>query len=78
MITSFSTSSKEESCEPMKKLKGARKKIKRLESEFASEQEARKALEERVSKLERGQGTLMFNLRRVFKKLDMKPKHKAE
>jgi hypothetical protein len=56
-----------------KKLKGARKRIRLLEGALASEQEARKALEARVEALATTQGTLMFNLRRAFKKLGMRP-----
>lgn len=49
-----------------KKLKSARKKIKSLEKELDFEREARK-------KLEKTQKILMFNLRRVLSKLDMRP-----
>jgi hypothetical protein len=56
-----------------KKLKGARKRIRQLESALGSEQEARKALEAKVDKLATTQVTLMFNLRRAFKQLGLKP-----
>ena len=49
-----------------KKLKSARKKIKSLEKRLDSDQEARE-------KLESTQTTLMFNLRRVLTKLNMRP-----
>lgn len=50
-----------------KKLKSARKKIKSLEKRLDSAQEAR-------GKLESTQATLMFNLRLVLVKLNMRPK----
>ena len=56
-----------------KKLKATRKRVRALEEKLGSEREARKSLEEKVKSLDSTNQTLMFNLRRVLKKLDMNP-----
>lgn len=56
-----------------KKLKATRKKVRALEAELDSDREARKSLEDKVKSLDSTNQTLMFNLRRVLKKMDMTP-----
>ena len=56
-----------------KKLKATRKRVRGLEEKLGSEREARKSLEEKVKSLDSTNQTLMFNLRRVLKKMDMNP-----
>ncbi len=60
------------------KLKSARKKIRQLESDLDSERGARKSLEERVDRIDNIQENLMFTLRNVLKKLDMKPSRRTD